>query len=95
MKNSKSIFKTEQKLRKKVSGLQDVLPEFGSHLICIHLGKINQIEVDFSFTVQKQNQTMPFFNHGNLGSSLSPFLKTCLLRTYCSLGNLFNKIISD
>lgn len=43
MKNSKNIFKTEQKLRKRVSELQDVLSEFAIHLISIQWGKINKI----------------------------------------------------
>lgn len=42
-KFKKFVFKTEQELQKKVSELQDVLPEFGSHLISVQWGKINKI----------------------------------------------------
>lgn len=43
MDHSPNVFKTQQDLRKHLSELQDVLPEFGIHLISIHWGKINKI----------------------------------------------------
>lgn len=84
------------KLRKNVSGLQDGLPEFGFgiHLISIQWGKITKILRWTFLFLQYKSKISPslFLNHGNLWSSLSPFLKTYLLRLYCSLGNLFNKM---